>query len=168
MSINYTKLDELPENEKKNIPYYKYINFITLYNPKSSKEVIGEIIKIFDGNKEDIKKPNISSGVLRDLVIGTTTVNSHKCHPSFISCTLLFVKDDVPPIVIYLLRLLFFKYNIYNVFNPEIRRRDRETLKSDMSYKDHEELQNCYKKLKDRENKSFENSMFITLYDTIF
>lgn len=175
MTIKYS---ELKNANKYNttIVFYTYVNYLNEYNKGKSEtdksKMLGNILTLFESKKDliqeetpseitPLEKMEFSDGDILDL---------SKCNPTFISCTLFFVDKDMTSIVLYLLRLLFFKYDIYKE-KPRVRSNRRrfynDQEENAMALNDYKELETLYERYVNK-NDNFENMMFVTLYLSIY
>jgi hypothetical protein len=187
--IEYSEALKTDEGYKTTFVFYKYVNYLHEYHESKSEsdksKILGNILTLFESKKDLIKEeiPNeeeilnekmttlkTSKQVMKDMKFNGTTLLLSKCNPTFISCTLFFIEKDMTGIVLYLLRLLFFKYNIYKE-KPRTRRYRYDDYynrtENTMALNDYNELKTLYERYVNK-NDNFENIMFVTFYLSIY
>ena len=168
---NYSEDMEKKDKYKKNFKFYKYINLLHKYNDTNSdkKKTLEEILTFFESQKEDIENQNKNDSNDKLVSMAFNGVNDDltNVRESFISCSLHFIKDNMTSVILYLLRLLFFKYNLCKDKPKRTRSIYRPEKPNAMAIADHKELRELYDKYINK-NDNIENIMFVTLYASIY
>lgn len=189
--VKYSDVSKQSKEYKTTFVFYTYVNHLHEYHESKSEagksKILGDILTLFETKKDLIKEeipneeenPNEEEMTLKtpkqakmkDMEFNGTTLLLSKCNPTFISCTLFFIEKDMSSIVLYLLRLLFFKYDIYKE-KPKTRSRYRYDeyygrTGNKMALNDYNELETLYERYVNK-NDNFENMMFVTLYLSIY